>query len=178
VESRPVAAHDGTPLHVAGCGTGADVLVLSGGPGLVNYLADERLAPAGMRAWFPDPRGVGRSGGGPHTMARAVADLEASRASEPDLGLEWDEGVWRALNDSFLAWIHEPDLFRTLADSPVPMHFVAAGEDIRPSWPLRQLAALVPRGGFDTVLGVPHDFWHTHPATWHDVVTTALSERI
>ena len=233
MEGRVVAAPDGTPLHVDFCGTGPDVLVLSGGPGLVNYLADEQLAPDGMRAWFPEPRGVGRSGGGPHSMAEAVADLEAvrqvlgldawsvlghswgsdlavryavdhptsvtqvvgvaghglhkdrtwsaayeaGRASEPDLGLEWDEDIWRSLNESFADWIHEPDLFRRLADSTVPVHLVAAADDIRPPWPLRQLAGLVPRGGFETVPGVPHDFWNTHPATWRQVVTAALSER-
>ena len=42
-------------------------------------------------------------------------------------------------------------LWRRLADSPVPMQFIAAGNDIRPSWPLAQLAALVPRGSFTTV---------------------------
>jgi len=81
MESRVVTAADGVPLHVDTCGAGPDVVVLSGGPGLVNYLADERLAPDGMRAWFPDPRGVGRSGGGPHPMAQAVADLESVRES-------------------------------------------------------------------------------------------------
>jgi proline iminopeptidase len=234
MESRVVTAQDGVRLHVDTSGEGPEVLVLSGGPGQVNYLADAGLAPVGLRAWFPDPRGVGRSGGGPHTMADAVADLEAvrealgveswavlghswgsdlavryavdhpgsvrrvvgvaghglhkdrtwsaayeaGRDSEPDLGLAWDEEVWRSLNGSFADWIHEPRLFRRLADSTVPMHFVAAADDIRPSWPLRQLAALVPLGSFETVPGVPHDFWTSHPATWREVVTAALSERI
>lgn len=74
-----VRADDGVVLHVASHGEGPDVVVLSGGPGCVHYLADESIAPSGFRCWFPDPRGVGRSGGGPHTMARAVADLEATR---------------------------------------------------------------------------------------------------
>ena len=79
VDSVFVAADDGVSLHVAVCGQGADVVVLSGGPGCVHYLADESLAPNGFRCWFPDPRGVSRSGGGPHDMATAVADLEAIR---------------------------------------------------------------------------------------------------
>jgi proline iminopeptidase len=234
MESRVVTAADGVHLHVDTCGTGPDVVVLSGGPGLVNYLADERMAPDGLRAWFPDPRGVGRSGGGPHAMAQAVADLEAireslgiaawsvlghswgsdlavryavdhpgsvtqvvgvaghglhkdrtwsaayelGRASETDLDLDWSEDVWQALNESFVDWIHEPELFRRLADSEVPMLFVAAGDDIRPSWPLQQLAALVPAGRFETLPGVPHDLWTTHPASWRHLVTASLSERI
>jgi proline iminopeptidase len=55
------------------------------------------------------------------------------------------------------------------------MHFIAAGEDIRPSWPLAQLAALVPRGMLSTVPGVPHDFWSTHPELWTKTVTNACA---
>jgi proline iminopeptidase len=53
------------------------------------------------------------------------------------------------------------------------MIIVAAEDDIRPSWPLRQLAALVRRGVFAEVPGVPHDLWSTHPQVWVDVVTKA-----
>jgi proline iminopeptidase len=60
-----VAADDGTLLHVGGTGDGPDVVVLSGGPGCVHYLEDEALAPRGMRAWYSEPRGVGRSEGRP-----------------------------------------------------------------------------------------------------------------
>ena len=232
MEVRVVHASDGVRLHVESYGTGPDVVVLSGGPGLVNYLADRGLAPEGMRAWYPEPRGVGRSGGGPHAMAQAVDDLEfvraslgvdrwvvlghswgsdlavryaldhpksvakvvgvaghglhkdrtwsehyeAERATEPDLGIAWHEDVWRTLSDSFVEWVHEPELFRRLADSPVPMHFLAAGDDIRPAWPLQQLAALVPLGSFETLPGLPHDFWSTQPSTWRDIVTAACRQ--
>lgn len=216
-------------LHTFVVGHGPDVLVLTGGPGCVNYLASDDLAPRGTRAWHPDPRGVGRSGGGPHTMAEAVADLEEVRRSvgveswvvlghswggdlavryaldhpasvsrvvaiagtgiqkdrswhetyeslrntEPDLPIEWAPAVHESLRASFTEWIHEPDLLRRLADSPVPMSFLAAEHDIRPSWPMQQLAALVPNGSFDVVTGVPHDFWSTHPDVWVSVVTEA-----
>jgi proline iminopeptidase len=53
------------------------------------------------------------------------------------------------------------------------MTFIAAGRDIRPSWPLAQLAALVPDGRFETVAEVPHDFWLTHPEVWTTVVERA-----
>lgn len=51
------------------------------------------------------------------------------------------------------------------------MTFVAAGDDIRPDCPIRQLAALVPRGEFRLIDGVPHNFWSTHPAAWTQVVS-------
>ena len=211
--------HDGVVLHAASGGEGPDVVVLSGGPGCVHYLADESIAPAGFRCWFPDPRGVGVSGGGPHSMALAVADLEALRRAigaeqwivlghswgsdlavryaldHPDhvrgvvgiaghglhrdqewsaayeagnarqipMPIEWVPEVYSALRASFTEWIHEPELWRQLADSPVPMTFIAPGDDFRPTWPLQQLAALVPRGAFEVVPGTGHDFWSTDP---------------
>ncbi|MFD7310412.1 alpha/beta fold hydrolase [Promicromonospora sp. NPDC059942] len=229
MDSTAVTTPDGTRLHVGVHGAGPDVVVLSGGPGCVHYLSADELAPQGFRAWFPEPRGVGRSGGGPHTMAQAVADLEAVRdaagveqwtvlghswgsdlavryaldhpesvaqvvgiaghglhkdrtwsaqyeagkATDAAPDIAWSPEVHAALQASFLDWIHEPGIWRKLADSPVPMTFLAAGADIRPSWPLAQLGALVPEARFETVPDVPHDFWHTHPQLWREVVTAA-----
>ena len=229
VESQLVSADDGNALYVGVTGTGPDVLMLSGGPGCVQYLEDDALAPRGFRSWYPEPRGVGRSQGGPHTLSQAVADLESIRRSvgvdswvvlghswgsdlavryaldhprrvdkvvgvaghglhkdktwsetyhanqqtEPAIPIDWEPAVHAALNESFVQWIHEADLFRRLADCQVPMTMVAAERDIRPSWPLRQLAALVPEGDFVEVPEVPHDFWATHPQVWVDVVTVA-----
>jgi proline iminopeptidase len=79
VKAVTVRTDDATSLHVGVVGDGPDVLVLSGGPGCVNYLENDALAPSGARAWFPEPRGVGRSGGDPHDLAQAVADLETIR---------------------------------------------------------------------------------------------------
>lgn len=231
MEHRLVDASDGVSLHVGVHGSGPDVLVLSGGPGCVHYLADGAIAPRGVRSWYPEPRGVGRSGGGPHDLARAVADLEDVRrtvgverwlvlghswgsdlavryaldapssvagvigvaghglhkdrtwsavyehgkATETPIDIPWNEDVWRALQASFLDWIHESGLLRALADSTVPMTFIAAGNDIRPSWPLQQLAALVPDATFAVVEGVPHDFWSTHPDVWRATVSESCA---
>jgi proline iminopeptidase len=228
VKSVTVSCGDGTLLHVGVVGgDGPDVVVLSGGPGCVNYLERDALAPDGTRAWFPEPRGVGRSGGGAHDLGQAVADLETIRATvgvhdwtvlghsfgsdlavryamdhpervqsvvgiaghglhkdrtwseiyssrrhlEDDLVIPWEAAVHESLSASFIDWIHEPMLFRQLADTRVPMTFIAAGEDIRPDWPLRQLAALIPHGQFREVEGVPHNFWHTHPGIWKAIVS-------
>ncbi|MQM25626.1 alpha/beta fold hydrolase [Glycomyces albidus] len=231
MESRIVHADDGTPLHVGVTGSGPDVVVLSGGPGCVHYLERDEIAPRGMRAWYPEPRGVGRSGGGPHDIEAAVADLESVRRAagaerwvvlghswgadlavryalghpgrvravvavaahglhkdrtwsqvyeslkdtEPPVPIEWDREVHRSLGESFVEWIHEPGLYRSVADCPVPIAVIAAEGDIRPSWPLRQLAALAPRGSYAEVPGVPHDFWATHPEVWTAVVSDACS---
>ncbi len=221
----------GVALHVGVTGEGPDLLVLTGGPGCVQYLEQDEISPPDRRAWYPESRGVGRSGGGPHTMERAISDLEAIReavgigswmvmghswgcelavryavdhpesvravvgvagrgpqrdrtwseayeagkAAEPSVDIDWVPEVHAALSDSFSDWIHRADLWRGLADCEVPMHFVAAGDDIRPSWPLAQLAALVPHGKFSTVPDVPHDFWFTHPELWTKTVADACA---
>jgi proline iminopeptidase len=228
MEARMIQV-DGVGLHVGVTGHGPDVLVLTGGPGCVQYLERDELSPSGHRAWYPASRGVGRSGGGPHTMERAIADLEgirtaagvgswivvghswgcdlavrygveyphvvtavvgiagkgpqrdrtwseaydAGKAAEPVADIDWVPEVHASLSESFTEWIHQPELWRGLADCAVPMHFIAAGDDIRPAWPLAQLAAVLPRGRFSTVPGVPHDFWFTHPEVWRATVTDA-----
>lgn len=199
----------------------------------MHYLADVSLAPVDFRCWFPDPRGVSRSGGGPHDMAQAIEDLEAVRRAldieswivlghswgsdlavryaldhparvrglvglaghglhsdrewsaayeagkenGPQIDIDWVPEVHAALWASFKDWIHGPALWRDLADSPVPMRFIAAGGDIRPNWPLQQLARLVPGGAFDVVVDVPHDFWATDPQLWQ-VTCTAACDRL
>ncbi len=224
-------ADDGTLLHVGVTGDGPDVVLLSGGPGCVQYLEDDGLAPDGVRAWYPEPRGVGRSDGGAHSLVEAVADLEAVRrvagvhawtvvghswgcdlgvryavdhpgsvtrlvgiagcgvqkdgtwsatyhrlkGREPQIPIAWEPAVHESLTASYVEWIHEPGLLRRLADSAVPMALLAAEHDVRPSWPLQQLAALVPGGTFATVAGVGHDFWATHPGVWRHVVSAACA---
>lgn len=218
-------------LYVGVHGQGPDVLVLTGGPGCVQYLEQDGLAPPGHRCWFPEPRGVGRSGGGAHTMEQALTDLEsirvdagvqqwivighswgsdlavryavehphavravvgiagrgyqrdrswseayeAGKATELAVEIAWEPVVHASLSASFSEWIHRPDLWRRLADCPVPMQFVAAEQDIRPSWPLEQLATLVPNGSFSIVPGVGHDFWSTHPQVWTRTVADACA---
>jgi len=70
---------EGEMLHVGVTGVGPDVVVLSGGPGCVQYLERDEISPSGHRIWYPEPRGVGRSSGGPHTMEQALGDLESIR---------------------------------------------------------------------------------------------------
>jgi pimeloyl-ACP methyl ester carboxylesterase len=129
-------------------------------------LERDEIAPRNHRAWYPEPRGVGRSGGGPHTMEEAITDLEGIREA---VGVT----TWIVVGHS--DWIHRPHLWSGLAACSVPMHFIAAGDDIRPPWSLAQLAALVPHGRFSTVPDVPHNFWSTHPEVWTQTITDACT---
>lgn len=109
---------------------------------------------------------VGIAGRGPQRDATWSICYDAGRTSEPRVDIDWVPEVHALLGASFTEWIHQPELWRRIADCSVPLQFIAAGDDIRPSWPLQQLAALVPQGSFVTVPGVPHDFWSTDPRVW------------
>lgn len=118
---------------------------------------------------------VGIAGRGPQRDRTWSDAYRAGKAAEPAADIEWVPEVHASLSESFTDWIHRPGLWRGLAACQVPMHFIAAGDDIRPSWPLAQLAALVPRGTFTTVPDVPHHFWFTHPDVWRKTVAAACT---
>jgi proline iminopeptidase len=117
---------------------------------------------------------VGIGGRGPQRDRTWSEVYEAGKAAGPVVDIDWVPEVHAALGDSFTGWIHRPRLWRGLAACGVPMHFIAAGDDIRPSLPLAQLAELIPRGRFSIVSGV-HDFWFTHPEVWTKTVTNACT---
>jgi proline iminopeptidase len=116
---------------------------------------------------------VGVAGHGLHKDRTWSQAYESSKHLEADLEIVWEPGVHAALSTSFVEWIHEPDVLRRLADSDVPMTFIAPQHDIRPAWPLRQLAALVRHGRFEELPGVDHNLWSTHPEVWVDCITKA-----
>jgi proline iminopeptidase len=64
MESRMIQVA-GVALHVGVAGQGPDLVVLTGGPGCVQYLERNGISPPDRRARYPEPRGVGGSGGGP-----------------------------------------------------------------------------------------------------------------
>lgn len=146
-----------TQWLVVGHSWGADLAV--------RYALDRPTAVAGL---------IGVAGHGLHRDRTWSAEYEARKATQPVIDIAWNPEVHAALGDSFTQWVHQQDLWRSLADCSIPMQIVAAGDDIRPSWPLAQLVALMPGATFVTVDGVPHDFWSTHPAVWVATLTDGL----
>ena len=144
-------------------------------------ISKEPSIEAGVRSPSGSDLAV-RTPEGHHAIASRAKDrnwsevYEAQRHTEEAIHIDWSHEVHAALSESFLEWIHEPGLFRSLADSPVRMRFIAASNDIRPDWPLRQLAELVPAGSFELVAGVDHNFWTTDPERWIEVVTEACTQ--
>ena len=79
-------------------------------------------------------------------------------------GIEFtaDEAVNRDGNREWREYIKRPTLFREIADLQIPATFINGGADIRPNWPTRQLAALLPRGEYVEIAGAAHTIWVTH----------------
>lgn len=58
--------------------------------------------------------------------------------------LEGDKEVQRQLIDSWNDFIKTPDLWKNLSQLDVPALFIYGKQDIRPVWPVLQLANLMP----------------------------------
>ena len=85
-----------------------------------------------------------------------------------------DQDVNKIGNGTWREYIKRPGLFREIADLPIPATFINGAEDIRPSWPTRQLAALIPNGRYVEIAGAAHTIWLTHA----DELRTAMREAV
>lgn len=66
-------------------------------------------------------------------------------------------------NRSWKEYIKREHLLSDLARIAPPVIFIGGTEDIRPAWPTRQLASLIPRATYEAIEGAPHNIWLTHP---------------
>jgi len=65
-------------------------------------------------------------------------------------------------NVSWRSYIKRPCLLRDLAELSVRCVFINAGRDIRPNWPTRQLASLIPKAEYVEIPEATHYIWVTH----------------
>lgn len=119
------------------------------------------------------PRSVRRilaaCGKGMHDSRSWSAAYHEGQDSDDPPPIPYSEEVHAALTASWLDEIRRPGLFADLARLPVPVEVVAADRDIRPSWPLAQLAELLPEATW-TVIPGRHDFWFDDPDAWRRLV--------
>jgi len=80
----------------------------------------------------------------------------------PEFEFPYNLEVNQAGNRSRREYIRQPGFLRSVADLQVPIMFVCAGDDIRPSWPVEQLAHLAPIGQLHTIEGAPHHMYLSH----------------
>ena len=92
---------------------------------------------------------------------------EAGQAADgqrlPAFAYPFNREANRVGNASWRAFSKQPTLLRRIADLEVPTLVVYGSEDIRPSWPMEQLAALLPNARFALIEGAQHHIELTRP---------------
>lgn len=73
-----------------------------------------------------------------------------------------DPAVNKSGNSSWHRYIKRPGLLGDISRIDFPVSYICAGADIRPNWPTRQLANLVPGGTFVEIPDASHYIWLTH----------------
>jgi proline iminopeptidase len=66
------------------------------------------------------------------------------------------------VNRSWKAYIQRPSLLKEIALMCRPALFLYGDQDIRPSWPMEQVAQLLPDASFQMIEGADHHLWVTH----------------
>ena len=66
------------------------------------------------------------------------------------------------VNRSWKEYIQRPSLLKELALLDRPALFVYGDQDIRPSWPVEQVAELLPNASFQMIMGADHHIWVHH----------------
>lgn len=102
------------------------------------------------------------------------AGLAAGLDQVPPMAYPYNREANRVMNADVKAHVRRPGLWRDLAGLPVPVLIVAGAEDIRPSWPAEQIAALVPRCELHMIDGAGHCPWFTHAAALRDILRCFL----
>ena len=88
-----------------------------------------------------------------------------------------DPNVNPVCNESWREYTRRPALLREICALEIPATYIFGSEDIRPDWPTRQLAALLPNGQFVEIKGAAHAIWLTHANELRTELANAI-ERI
>ena len=106
------------------------------------------------------------SGGRMHNDREWHAEYERRREQEgehvPRFDYPPNMEVNREINRSWKRYIQKPDLLQAISRLDVPALFVYGDRDIRPRWPVEQVARLMPRARFELIEGAEHVIWFTH----------------
>ncbi len=92
----------------------------------------------------------------------------------PEFRYPYNPEVNQVGNASWRAYIKQPELLRQIAELDVSVLAVHGGEDIRPDWPVRQLAHLLPNARFELIGGAQHHMELTQPDELRRLLRTFL----
>lgn len=83
---------------------------------------------------------------------------------QPQLAYPVNDEVNQQLNAARKRYIQDPFLLQEVSRLPTPMLFIYGEKDIRPSWAVKQIAYLLPKGEYCEISDAPHVIWLTQPA--------------
>ena len=98
------------------------------------------------------------------------AGRDAGRDQVPESAFEVNRELHAAVLGSWRRYIKQPDLLRRLAELRAPYLAVLGSKDVRPSWPVEQVAALVPRSQVVVIEDAGHCPWWTHPRELREAI--------
>jgi proline iminopeptidase len=84
--------------------------------------------------------------------------------------------VNRQLSLSWKRYVQNPELLGAISRLSVPALFVYGGRDIRPSWPVEQVARLMPDARFELIEGAEHVIWFSHPTELRSLLRTFIGD--
>ncbi len=89
--------------------------------------------------------------------------IDEGRETQPAFAYPLNMVANAQLNTAFKHYLKRPTLFREVAQLAVPARFIYGSDDIRPSWPVEQVAALMPVADFISIDGGDHFCYRSHP---------------
>jgi proline iminopeptidase len=81
----------------------------------------------------------------------------------PEFEYPPNQTVNEQVNRAWRRYIQDPTLFRRISRLAAPAIFIYGEQDIRPSWPVEQVANLMPNARFERVAGAAHYLWLARP---------------
>jgi proline iminopeptidase len=103
---------------------------------------------------------------------------DAGLEREPEYAFPHNLEVNREGNASWKAFTKQPHLLRRIADLQTPVLVIYGSEDIRPGWPVEQVANLLPNGRFEMIDGAGHSLWLTHAEAMRSCLRSFLDSEI
>jgi proline iminopeptidase len=105
-----------------------------------------------------------------------VEGRDAGREAPLDYAYPYNPDVNAQLNAEWHAYTRHPGLLRELANLATPALFVYGSDDIRPSWPIEQVAHLLPNAHWRLLPGAGHNLWLSHAESLRQLLNGFLSE--
>jgi proline iminopeptidase len=108
------------------------------------------------------------------------AEYERRREREgehvPHFDYQPNMEVNRQLNSSWKRYIQDPELLKAISRLTVPALFVYGDRDIRPRWPVEQVARLMPNARFELIEEAEHVIWFSRPEELKSLLRTFIGD--